>query len=74
MKKSITWADLFYVLSKKASDISVVGIFDWQEEIIIYDTNTGKEYSIALVEAIGDESLTITINTEQPIEANYNGS
>ncbi len=74
MRKSITWADLFYKLSQKANDITSIGIFDWQQEITIYDTNSGNEYSIALVEAIGDETLTITINGEEPIGANNNGS
>lgn len=74
MKKSITWADLFYVLSKKANDISNIGVFNWQEEIIIYDTNSGEEYPVALVEAIGDQSLTITINSSEPIGATNNGS
>jgi hypothetical protein len=74
MQKSITWADLFYILSKKANDISSVGVFNWQEEIIIYDTNIGNEYPIAIVEAIGDQSLTITINTNEPIGVTNNGS
>lgn len=60
----MTWIDFFRLLNQRINNSSSLKEFSWNEPMFVYDLNSKKEYPISIVEVLGEESITITIDTK----------
>ena len=58
------WIDLFQFLNERANDYKNLGKFDWQNEIKVFDMNIGEYYNAELIQFNGENSISISIDTD----------
>jgi len=74
---NLTWLDLFQFLNKQANEIENIGRFNWQDQVVIHDSNTGDEFTCdtyIISDNRGSDRLVLAINVEAIFGENSNGS
>lgn len=54
MENKMTWLDLYNILHKAANDISNLDSLMWQQEVCVYDAETGDELPCNLLDMTDD--------------------
>lgn len=62
----MNWLDLYNYLYDQAHDMEKMGEFNWQEEIVLHDANTGEEKGVDIFR-LGDKTV-LTINSDTIFE------
>jgi hypothetical protein len=69
----MTWLDLYNYLNKQANLTQNIGEFNWQDQVIVYDTWNMKEYNCDGLNWIAEQTnnkdrycLIINTSLEQP--------
>tara|TARA_B100001778_G_C18194823_1_gene452927 strand:- start:3 stop:200 length:198 start_codon:yes stop_codon:yes gene_type:complete len=58
------WLDLYKFMYNKANKLSNVGTINWQEDVEIYDCETGTTYKCDMLELDENKKLTLSINMD----------
>lgn len=58
----MTWLDLYNYLNAQANELDNIGRFNWNNQVIVHDAETGDEYDCDTY--IFDDKVTLTINMD----------
>jgi hypothetical protein len=58
----MTWLQLYNYLYDQAHKLENIGKFNWQEEIVLHDCQTGEERGVDIF-CVGDKTV-LTINND----------
>jgi hypothetical protein len=64
----MTWLDLYNFLHKKANDTSNLDEYNWTQQVMIHNTETGDEYPAdtwVIANSEGKDRLVLVINDEE---------
>ena len=56
------WLDLYNMLHQKANDVHNLDSELWQDEVLVHDSATGKEYFAEIVEIDGRKVLAFNVD------------
>ena len=64
----MTWLDLYNFLHKKANDTSNLDDYNWGQQVMIHNAETGDEYPAdtwVIANSEGKDRLVLVINDEE---------
>lgn len=64
----MTWSDLYSFLHKKANDVTNLDEYNWNQQVMIHNAETGDEYPAdtwIIANSIGEDRLVLVINSDE---------
>lgn len=64
----MTWLDLYNFLSQKANNIQNLDDYNWGQQVIVHNAETGDEYTAdtwVIANSEGKDRLVLVINDEE---------